>query len=161
MTSKPAPASHRPLDHTADAGVEIDAPSREALFAEAAIALADTLTPIEGVGSPIERVIELEAANDELLLVDFLSEILFLFETEGLVFAARWCGSRAAASASSPVRLRATLRGEEYDERQAPTALADQGRHLPRPARPARRRTLHGARPVRSVSGARPARTSW
>ena len=88
------PASHRPLDHTADAGVEIDAPSREALFAEAAIALADMLTPIEGVGSAIERVLELEAANDELLLVDFLNEILFLFETEGLVFAARGGAAR-------------------------------------------------------------------
>ncbi len=120
MTSKPAPASHRPLDHTADAGVEIDAPSREALFAEAAIALADTLTPVAGVGCAIERVLELEAANDELLLVDFLNEILFLFETEGLVFAGAVVRLEGGGESSSPVRLRATLRGEEYDEGKHP-----------------------------------------
>jgi SHS2 domain-containing protein len=116
LTSQPAPASHRPLDHTADAGVEIDAPSREALFVEAAIALADTLTPIERVGCTVERVLELEAANDELLLVDFLNEILFLFETEGLVFAAAVVLLEGGDESSSPVRMRAVLRGEEYDE---------------------------------------------
>lgn len=120
MTSKPAPASHRPLDHTADAGVEIDAPSREALFAEAAIALADTLTPVEGVGSTVERVLELEAANDELLLVDFLNEVLFLFETEGLVFARAMVRLEGGGGALSPVRLRATLHGEEYDDARHP-----------------------------------------
>jgi SHS2 domain-containing protein len=120
LTSKPTPASHRSLDHTADAGVEIDAPSREALFAEAAIALADTLTPIVGVGGTVERVLELEAADDELLLVDFLNEILFLFETEGLVFAGAAVRLEGGGEASSPVRLRATLRGEEYDEAKHP-----------------------------------------
>jgi SHS2 domain-containing protein len=120
LTSKPLPASHRPLDHTADAGVEIDAPSRGALFAEAAIALADTLTPVERVGGAIERVLELEAANDELLVVDFLNEILFLFDTEGLLFADATVLLEGGGNRHSPVKLRAVLRGERYDESKHP-----------------------------------------
>jgi SHS2 domain-containing protein len=73
--------SHRPLEHTADVGIEVDAPSRETLFAEAAVALADTLTASRAVRPALEREVEVEAADDELLLVDFLSEVLFLFET--------------------------------------------------------------------------------
>jgi SHS2 domain-containing protein len=120
LTSKPAPASHRPLDHTADLGVEIDAPSREALFGEAAIALADTLTDVSAVAPAIERRLELEGQDDELLLVDFLSEVLFLFETEGFVVAAAAVELEGGGASTAPVRLRATLHGAEYDEDEHP-----------------------------------------
>lgn len=117
----PSPPSHRPLDHTADAGVEIDAPTRESLFAEAAVALADTLTPIAGVGVSIERQLEVSAADDELLLVDFLNEILFLFETEGLLVAEATVRLEGGeGDRRPPVKLRAVLRGERYDERKHP-----------------------------------------
>jgi SHS2 domain-containing protein len=120
LSSSSHPASHRPLDHTADLGVEIDAPSREALFAEAAIALADTLTDTAGVTPSIERRLELEAGDDELLLVDFLSEVLFLFETEGFIVATAVVELAGGGATTSPVRLRATLLGEEYDEAKHP-----------------------------------------
>jgi SHS2 domain-containing protein len=120
LTSKPAAASHFPLDHTADLGVEIDAPSREALFAEAAIGLADTLTDTGAVAPSIERRLELEAQDDELLLVDFLSEVLFLFETEGFLVAAAAVELEGGGASPSSVRLRATLRGAEYDEIEHP-----------------------------------------
>src|SRR5262245_30996217 len=118
-------ASHRPLEHTADVGVEIDATSLEELYAEAAIALADTLTPIERVGHQVERELQVEAADAELLLVDYLNELLFLFETEGLLVAeagveldgvAPRGDSPSTGTSSRPVRLRATVRGERYDE---------------------------------------------
>ena len=121
LTSKSHPASHRPLEHTADVGVEIDAPTRETLFAEAAVALADTLTPIAGVGASIERELEVAAANDELLVVDFLNEILFLFETEGLLVAESTVRLEGGdGDRPSSVKLRAVLRGERYDESKHP-----------------------------------------
>ena len=70
------PASHRPLEHTADVGIEVEAPSREELFAEAAVALGDTITPREGVGLLLARELTVEAEGEELLLVDFLNEVL-------------------------------------------------------------------------------------
>ena len=108
-----APLSIRPLEHTADLGVEIDAPSLEALFAQAAVALGDTLTPIANVGRDLEREVAVENADVELLLVDFLNELLFLFETDGLVVA-------QARIELEGTRLRATIRGERYDESKHP-----------------------------------------
>jgi SHS2 domain-containing protein len=68
----------------------------------------------------IERRLELEAQDDELLLVDFLSEVLFLFETEGFVVVAAAVELEGGGASPPPVRLRATLRGAEYDEREHP-----------------------------------------
>ena len=115
----PAPASHRPLEHTADLGIEVEAPDRDSLFAEAAIALADTVTPVAAIASTIERRLELEAADEELLLVDFLSEILFLFETDGTIFGAAEVRLEGDGQ-RPPVELHAVLRGEEYDEARHP-----------------------------------------
>ena len=114
------PPSHRPLEHTADVGIEVEAPSREALFAEAAVALCDTLTASRAVRPAVERELAVEAADDELLLVDFLNEVLFLFETEGLVFGDCAVELRAGAGAGGDVALRARLRGERYDRERHP-----------------------------------------
>jgi SHS2 domain-containing protein len=119
------PPSHRPLEHTADVGIEVEAPSREALFAEAAVALCDTLTASGAVRPALERELAVEAADDELLLVDFLNEVLFLFETEGLVFGGCSVELRGGAGGEvegpgNAVALRAVLRGERYDRDRHP-----------------------------------------
>jgi SHS2 domain-containing protein len=120
------PPSHRPLEHTADVGIEVEAPSREALFAEAAVALCDTVTESRTVRPALERELAVEAADDELLLVDFLNEVVFLFETEGLVFGECAVELRAGAAggeaerAGDTVALRAVLRGERYDRERHP-----------------------------------------
>ena len=116
------PASHRAFEHTADVGVEVEAPTREALFAEAAIALCDTLTARDAVRTQIERSVELEAPDEEALLVDFLDEVLYHFDTEGLVFSQAHVELRPAEGALAPggVALRARLGGERYDESRHP-----------------------------------------
>jgi protein archease len=114
------PASHRPLEHTADLGVELDAPSLDALFAEAAVALGDTLTPVAGVGSDLARELRVESSDTELLLVDFLNELLFLFETEGLIVASAQVQVECGAGTAGVARLRAHVRGERYDETKHP-----------------------------------------
>jgi SHS2 domain-containing protein len=120
-----APASHQPLEHTADLGVELDAPTLEALYAEAAIALTDTLTPVAGVRREVEREVRVEAADAELLLVDYLNELLFRFETEGLLVARAQVEidgdlDGEASSTTPRLRLRATVSGEGYDESRHP-----------------------------------------
>ena len=100
--------AYRELDHTADILLEITGASIHELFCEAARALMNTLYPPRASSSsqashvvclPIEVHIESEGQNDshlsegekqyesyELLVQAFLSEILFLTETEYIVF---------------------------------------------------------------------------
>jgi SHS2 domain-containing protein len=74
------------LEHTSDLMVEVSARDLSELFAEAALALLDILTDRETV-LPRERVsIQLEAENTEQLLVSWLTELLFLYETERKLF---------------------------------------------------------------------------
>jgi len=99
---------YRELDHTADILLEITGASIHELFCEAARALMNTLYPPRAPSSscaphtvrlPIEIHIDREEQSDsdlgeshrsyesyELLVQAFLSEILFLTETEYLVF---------------------------------------------------------------------------
>ena len=77
------------LEHTADLKIRIHGQDREELFRNASWALAELLVE---VGEPVpgsERTLNLPGAADySLLLVDFMSELLYLWEAEGLVFIA-------------------------------------------------------------------------
>jgi len=66
----------RQLDHTADAGFEIFGESPEEIFLESAYAMLDILYDKDKVAS--EKIIKLEVKNTayDLLLHDFLSELL-------------------------------------------------------------------------------------
>lgn len=72
------------LDHTADVGLHVWADDLDGLFAEAARAIVAAMGSASGPATVHERV-ELEAPDVEALLVDWLSEILFLFEARSLV----------------------------------------------------------------------------
>jgi SHS2 domain-containing protein len=77
--------SYRFLDHTADVGVEIAAPSLGDLFSEAAAAFTDTVTVHSAVRAAEERRVEATADGLEELMVDWLGELLYLFDSEGLL----------------------------------------------------------------------------
>jgi SHS2 domain-containing protein len=99
------------LEHTADIRFRIRAPTLGGLFTEAARALMETLYgstegPITGT-----RTVEVEAADREALLHDFLSEVLFLAEAENLVFA----GAEVAIDAGPPWIARAELAATPFD----------------------------------------------
>ncbi|MCC6147433.1 MAG: archease [Anaerolineaceae bacterium] len=74
------------LQHTADWAACIWAPDFPGLLIQAARAMFE-MSGIRLVKAPkVERDFELEATDDESLLVAFLSELLFLQETEALAF---------------------------------------------------------------------------
>ncbi|MDR2856084.1 MAG: archease [Methanomicrobiales archaeon] len=94
---------YRELDHTADILLEVTGASIHELFCEAARALMDILYPPRVPSSSVQRShivslpieVYIDTENEELhgsyalyelLLQAFLSEILFLTETEYLVF---------------------------------------------------------------------------
>ena len=77
---------HRFLDHTGEVEVELSGKRAEEVFAEAASALGELLADGEPPGKPA-RWLPLSLAGGERgrLLVDFLEELIFLAEREGLV----------------------------------------------------------------------------
>ncbi len=95
------------LPHTADIKVRISSPTLDALFSEAAGALMRVLYGNDRSGG-VNREIILESPDHESLLTDFLSELLFLSEVDGLVF------SSVDVTTGGP-GLRAVLHGEPFD----------------------------------------------
>ncbi len=74
------------FDHTADVGIRIFGRTYEEVMANAAYALFDLLTDLTRVRETLSHPIRVEAADREELLVCWLSELLFLFESRGYLF---------------------------------------------------------------------------
>ena len=129
----------RHLDHTADLQLEVEAPTREELFAEALRGVTDCVTDVAGVRPEVERRLAASAAELDLLLVAWLDEALFHFERTGELFsaAAVELGDRAAGG----FELRAAARGEALDPERHPVRTAIKGV------------TLHGLRVERHAGG--------
>jgi len=76
------------FDHTADIGLRIRADNLDTLFGEAARGLFSLLVENIGDVQPTrQETIRLEGTATDYLLFDWLSELLFRFETEHLLFA--------------------------------------------------------------------------
>lgn len=74
------------IDHTADWALKVWAPDLPQLFRMAAVGMY-SLTEATFEEQPrVERMIELSGIDVESLLVSFLSELLYLGESEGLGF---------------------------------------------------------------------------
>jgi SHS2 domain-containing protein len=102
----------RPLEHTADLGIEVDAASLEGLFADAARGLLETITDASTVALHDTVELRLAAAALDLLLVEWLEELLFRFDASGELWAEH--ALRLDEVASGGWSLRATSRGEPY-----------------------------------------------
>jgi SHS2 domain-containing protein len=93
------------VEHTADIAIRVWGQSLGELFANAAYGMASQLTEIEDVELTMQTEIELEAQDVEMLLVDWLSELLYLGEREDVAFVA------FDISEVTPHKLRAVARG--------------------------------------------------
>jgi SHS2 domain-containing protein len=101
--------AYRVFDHTADLGVEVSAATLEELYAATAFALFDLLTDLSRVRAGIAREIVVMGEDPVDLLVNFLREVLYLWNGERLLI--KTCLVRDLA----PQRLEALLRGETFD----------------------------------------------
>ncbi len=100
------------FDHTGDVGIRVTAPTAEALFAEAARAFTAVLTDPERVRPAEQHGLSLEAPALDLLLADWLGELLHLFETRAFLV------HRATATVvrgPDRCRLTALVAGEPFD----------------------------------------------
>jgi len=76
----------REIEHTADWELEVWGPDMVALLVEAAKGMNRLMGVAVAEGSRRKKRLELEAADREALLVDFLAELLYLGEVEGCAF---------------------------------------------------------------------------
>ena len=77
---------HETFEHTADLGLRIRAADLDALFVEAAQALFETIVPdLDSVRHLRKIDIALTGDDRELLLFDWLKELLFHFDAEHLL----------------------------------------------------------------------------
>ncbi|MFQ5944791.1 MAG: archease [Anaerolineae bacterium] len=96
----------RELDHTADVAVRVWGDSLSALLANAGYAMFFLMSDqLAQVSLEAERSLALEAGDRETLLVDWLSELLFLHEMEGELY------REFEVRASEELRLSARVRG--------------------------------------------------
>ncbi|MFO8109144.1 MAG: archease [Thermoplasmata archaeon] len=102
---------YKQFEHTADIGLEAWGDNLEKAFQEAAKGMFDVFTDIDTV-EPREKH-EIKAASDSLetLLVDFLSEFVFMFEVKSMLF----CEFQVRIQESKEFTLEAVCRGEEID----------------------------------------------
>jgi len=97
------------FEHTADLGLRVQADSLEALFIDAARGLLAMLVANPEAVRPLQaKTIALTADEPSYLLFDWLSELLYAFETEKLLF----CEFDLQIHEN---QLTATCRGEPMD----------------------------------------------
>lgn len=109
------------LDHTADVGAEIAAASLDELFAEAAGALLETIVDPASVRPSLHRGFELAAPDLETLLVDWLGELVYVFEVDRQLFAD--AEVTVTEGEGGEQRLTAVARGEPYDPDRHPVRV--------------------------------------
>ncbi len=112
-------SNYKFFDHTADIGVEISGRTNKELFANAASALFDVL--IENNDSKNksaaktqkrQRTVTVQGADLEDLLINFLRELLYLFN------GVHWVVSHCKILESGNKMLKAQLTGEPYNNKK-------------------------------------------
>jgi len=78
--------SFRVLDHTADIGIVVNGRDLKTLFENAGHAFFHLLTDLRKVRPRVEKKVEVGAESLERMMVDWLSELLYLHDVENLLF---------------------------------------------------------------------------
>ena len=95
------------LEHPSDVGIEARGATLARAFEEAAAGLISIILDRSAIRPLESRTVSLTASDPEQLLVQWLSEVLYLYD--GLHFAA----GEFAITELGPSSLRATVRGEQ------------------------------------------------
>jgi SHS2 domain-containing protein len=110
-------SNYKFFDHTADIGVAISGRTKKELFANAADAMFDILIEdsesknitVKGTQKR-QKTVTVDGANLEDLLINFLREILYLFNGTG------WVVENCKIMECGNKRLKAQLTGEPYNK---------------------------------------------
>ncbi|MFA6448720.1 MAG: archease [bacterium] len=93
------------VDHRADIGIHVAGETLAELFADAARGMFFVISEQPPEGWPESHIIELEAPETEQLLVDWLSELLYLLEVK------KFFAISPEIELIEPTRIKATVGG--------------------------------------------------
>ena len=102
---QPPSARHWFEEHTGEVELHLVAPTLEQLFVEAALGLADLLAERRGQPDGAAEAVEVQAADRDALLVDWINELIFRTETRQRIY------DEIRITSLSDRRLRADIRG--------------------------------------------------
>lgn len=74
------------FDHTADIGIIAYGADINELFANAALGLFSLMVDVDTLKEDVEHVVELSAEDNESLLVEWLNELIYIFDVEHIAF---------------------------------------------------------------------------
>lgn len=97
------------IDHTADAGIKVYGSNLADLFSNAALGLFEIIANLEKLSTNIERLVQVEATDQEALLVNWLSELNYLFFTEREIY------KEFQIDELTDTKLLARIKGEKLD----------------------------------------------
>lgn len=100
------------FDHTADIGLRVYGGTPAELFTNAAQGMFSIIVKQEEVRNKEERSVKIDGGDYGDLLVSWLSELLYQFDTEGKLW------SEFEISDINERRLQAVLRGEQVDPKR-------------------------------------------
>jgi len=98
------------LDHTADIGLIVYGEDLKSLFENAGGAFFHLITDLRKVRRRTERRIEIQGKTLERLMVDWLTELLYLHDVENLLF------NKFKVESVGEDGLRAVVKGEPFQE---------------------------------------------
>ncbi|MFW9952396.1 MAG: archease [Candidatus Thorarchaeota archaeon] len=105
-------------EHTADIKVKSWGRTLEEAFSQTAYSLMTILSPdLTKIHPRTEKIITITAENIGALLFDFLSEFLYIFDVEGLIFSQIMVNSIVRIN-EEDFKLHAQLKGEEFDSEE-------------------------------------------
>ncbi len=100
------------VDHTADIGIDVFGDTLQDLFSNAGFALFDIITDLSTVECKVKHSLNIIGIDKEQLLVNWLSELLFLHDVKNLLF------KNFDISQLSDYQLNADVSGEVFDEKR-------------------------------------------
>ena len=98
------------INHTADVGIIAYGADLSQAFANMAKGLFSLITDLDGVEEVLHRDAELTATDEESLLVEWLNELIYQFDVEGIIF------KRFDIIQLDSTRLKARGYGEKVDK---------------------------------------------
>ena len=97
------------IDHTADIGIVAYGSDLNEAFANAAYGMFSLIADLDSIRESLHLDIEVEASDNEALVVDWLNELLYIFDVEHVIF------SRFEIVHLNEKRLQARAYGEKID----------------------------------------------
>jgi SHS2 domain-containing protein len=100
------------IDHTADIGIVAYGADIKQVFANAALGLFSLMADLDDLKEDVERELKLSAEDAEVLLVEWLNELIYIFDVEHIIF------KRFEISELTSNQITAKCFGEKINPRQ-------------------------------------------